>query len=228
MKKSCFWVWILILLFGILPAAANPIYVPPKEGDVYRKHIDVGIFAVAAEEGSVTGWKWDLQKVYISEQAKPIPNGTEVVVDSLVCLYGMDSCWADPLSMRLPWENDFGYSGFKDYDFTVIPMEELVPVYDSADFIEQHEAEILPFDENFDFCAFLPFVVRSYPNSLINLKTIDSSFSAFKRCPLDEDYYRKYYAADRVYIDENGSRWVTFEWEGNFGKGWVNIGAAAE
>ena len=80
----------------------------------------------------------------------------------------------------------------------------------------------------FDFCSILPFPVWNYPNSIMKLKTIDSSFSAFSRCPLDAEYYREYRAADRVFIDEDGDRWVTFEWEGNFGKGWVNIGPAAE
>ena len=126
MRKLWLWVFVMIFLSGILPAAANPIYIPPEKGDVYRKDIDVGVYIAAGENGWVTGWEWDLQKAYAYDPVVPIPNGTEFVVNSLVCLYGMDSCWADPLSMRLPWETDFEYSGFKDYNFTLLSMEELV------------------------------------------------------------------------------------------------------
>ena len=228
MRKIWLWVCVMILLSGILPAAANPIYIPPEEGDIVNDYIDVEIFMTAGENGWVTGWRSESDDMVISDPLIPIPNGTEVVVNWLACKYGTDDCWAFPISMRLPWEDEFERDNFQIYNFRFLSMEELVPAYDSVDFIEEHEEEILPFDEDFDFCALLPFAVWNYPDSLTKLKTIDNTFFPHDKCPSEPDYYIEYRAADRVYIDEEGVRWVTFEWDGNFGKGWVNIGPAAE
>lgn len=224
MKKVCYLACVMMCFLIVLPAAANPIliYEPTKEFEVRGKGTELDTFIA----GGKNGWVSAFDSLPENEPIDFFPNGTEFLIDYYKCI--KDDCWASVERVCFPWENEFHL--YLDY-FTdrYISAEDLVPAYDSEAFIEQHGDEIQPFEEDVDICSMMPFDLWKYPNSNLKLTVFDDSFLPFSVNCEDHQEIRERYHVDRVYTDETGDRWITFE-DGLYrrGRGWVNIGLAAE
>ncbi len=226
MRKIQLIVCVMILLSVVLPAAANPIFIdePLDKYDIRSEHRDIQIYAAAGENGQIAAY----EDIPPAEPLNYFPNGTEFILRYFKCIE--DECWAVVNNVCFPGEDEFHrYYGKFDMN-RYISANDLIPAYDFDAFIEQHSDEILPFEESIDFCSLVPFDLWKYPNSGSKLTFFDSSnYSIFTKCE-EEQKLRERYHVDRVYIDEDGDRWITFDDNTMFGigSGWVNIGPGAD
>lgn len=163
----------------IIPASADIIWEP--EDSFYEKHRDECTYAgrqyeMAGYDGAVTVWNAPNGKV-----SETLPNGERASVQFIWNGGGM------------AWGYVLGYSGDWDHGGWV-PMDDLSLVYDSRQFMEDHEAEIVsaaPVPVEFHSA-----VLYSYPNGPSG-RVMDEDAGYM---PFSELF-------TSIYTDENGLRW---------------------
>ena len=162
----------------IVPASADLIWEP--QDSFYERHRNectyVGRrYELAGYDGTVSIWNAPNGRVTAT-----MPNGGRVTVQFR---------WSGGVA----WGYVYGYSDNRD-DGGWIPMDDLSLVYDSHQFMEDHEVEIAAFDPV--PVEFHSAVLYSYPNG-----------PAGRVLEEDADYMPFSEVFTTVYTDENGLRW---------------------
>lgn len=163
----------------IVPASADLIWEP--EDNFYQKHKNectyVGRrYELAGYDGAVSVWSAPGGRV-----TETVPNGKRGTVQFRWSGGGVD------------WGYISGYSGAWDHGGWV-PMDDLSPVYDSAQFMKDHEVEITSFDPV--PVEFHSAVLYNYPGG-----------PAGRVLEEDAGYMPFSEVFTTVYTDENGLRW---------------------
>lgn len=163
----------------IVPASADLIWEP--QDSFYEKHRDecayVGRrYELAGYDGTVSVWSAPGGRVTAT-----VSNGERGTVHFRWSGNGVD------------WGYVYGYSGNRN-DGGWIPMDDLSPVYDSIQFTEDHEAEIVSGDPV--PVEFRSAVLYSYPGGPAGrVLEEDAAYMPFSE------------VFSSVYTDENGLRW---------------------
>lgn len=164
----------------IVPAAADIIWEP--EDNFYNKHRDecthIGRqYEMAGYDGTVTVWNAPNGRA-----SETLPNGERVNVQFLWSGGGVE------------WGYVCGYSDDWDHGGWT-PMDDLSLVYDSRQFMEEHEAELVSADPvPVDFHS---AVLYSYPNGPAAGRVMNEN----------ADYMPFSDLFTAIYTDESGLRW---------------------
>ncbi len=211
MKKTGLLCLVILVLITALPAAADLIWTPLDEYLSKCDYLDGPRSFIAAGEA---GWVEAVDLPSSPSSARKFPNGTEFQISGF-CGEG-DEGWAVFQTYRNPWENEYLWP-----DEGFVPIKDIVPGYDAAVFEDIHRDELVPFTENFDFCAQETLEVRNTPDSPLVL--YEKAPGKLDGCREGVDF-RNYHRIESVYVDENGDRWVPIK--NVFGRpdGWTNIG----
>ena len=210
MRKIWFLLCVMVLLSGILPAAADVIWTPLDEYLSYCDYPQESRSYIAAGEN---GWVEAVDLPDDPSGIRKFPNGTEFPV-SAICGEG-DERYAWIQKYRNPWEDQYLWP-----DECFIPMKDLVPGYDAGVFEEMHKEDLEPFTDDFDFCGQASLTVRMTP---------DSPFVSYEITPGRMDGcregvdFRNYHRVESVYIDEDGDHWVPIKNVFSRPDGWINI-----